>query len=306
MVNLMKNHRKIKRTFYLLAAVFIVTFLLRWAYEIYFSYNDVIINYNYAAVNFPYELESSGRVNNVASAKISQKDYSGQNITIDQKYEKTANISSSTTSFEEHNRSLRTAIDNSEAVIQMENLTGLSGAQSLTMTIGVMPERFDGLVEEIKTIGSLKSFTVNKVDKTSEFRSLMAQQETLKNTLESYLAIKEKGGNIQDLLLLEDKILEVERDLQNLGVDLGIYSSENSFCTVNFTLNETNRQEISLQFVFTCAKRSVFWTSAAYALGLFIVFAVLAATAALLALLGFIKKATAPDAEDGGKNEENP
>lgn len=144
----------------------------------------------------------------------------------------------------------------------MEKLTALQGSQKLTMMIGVMPVNFDGIIEDIKSIGTLQGFAVNKEDKTAEFKNLLAEQETLEKTKDSYIAIKEKGGNIQDLLLLEDKILEIKRNLQDLGVNIGTYSTENSFCTINLSLNEaeSETQETSLKFVLKCAKSSFFWT----------------------------------------------
>lgn len=305
---LLKNNGKATRILRLLIIAFILIFVLRWGYEIYFSNNDIIVRYESGANNIAYSPEPyEKKTSNVASAKISQKDISGQAITIDQKYEKTANLSSQTANFQNDNRKLRQAITDNDAVIQTENLTGLEGSQSLTMTIGVMPDRFDVLVQSIKEIGEIKSFTVNKSDKTAEFNSLIAEQETLKKTRDSYVAIKEKGGNIQDLLLLEDKILEVEKNLQNLGVDIGIYANENSFCTVNFSLyeSEVSTQQISIRFVLTCAKNSFFWTVMSFVFVGFLIFMALTAVIFFLWLLSFVKKMVGENNKTKTDDEEN-
>lgn len=132
-------------------------------------------------------------VKNIATDKISQKDYAGQDITIDQKYEKSANISAMTSDFQNENQNLRDIISQYDAVIQSENLSGLEGNQRLSMRIGVMPDNFDDIIESIKTIGTLRSFTVNKEDKTAEFKSLLAEQQTIEKTRDSYIAMKEKA-----------------------------------------------------------------------------------------------------------------
>ena len=295
----MTNKARVKRIFILLAGLFFITFVFRLAYEIYFSYNDVIISYytdyGYSTSNSVY-LEGIVSYRNVATEKVSQKDFAGREVFIDQKYEKTANVSSNTAAFQNDNQRLRQIIENNDAVIQTEYLSGLEGFQRLSMTVGVMPERFDDIVEDIRKIGDIRSFTVNKEDKTAEYMNLIAEQETLMKTRDSYLTIKEMGGGIPDLLIVEEKILEVERDLQRIGVNIGIYAADYSLCTVNFTLNETLKQTISVRFIFTCVKESLLWTVLAYILFLFVIFAGLAAAALFVKMNVFIKK----------KNDESP
>lgn len=257
--------RKAVITFLLL---FLITFVARTAYELIFTGRDVTVTYdqnNYSN----YELTTSGKTlnSNVASERISQQ-VDGQTIKIDQKYEKTANISSTSNRFAEDNAALRQIIEQKDAVIQSENLRGLAGKQTLEMTIGVMPDNFDAFVEEIQSIGEVRSFNVNKVDKTNEYRELMAQKETLQKSIDSYTEMKARGGEIKDLLLLEEKILETQEKIQNLGVSLGVYSSENSFCTIIFSMQETRisatEVDFSMRFVFSCISSAFFWTALFY------------------------------------------
>ena len=279
------------KLFFLLIFIFFITFSCRLVYEIYFASNDVVVTYtNYES---GYSLDSKSKVNNVATDRISQKDFSGKEIILDQKYEKTANMESKTSDFEKDNNKLRNIITENKAVIQIENLSGLSGMRKLNITIGVSPDNFDKMVEEIKTIGLIGSFAVNKIDKTDAFKALMAEVETLKKTKESYLIIKEKGGDISDLLRIEDKILEVEKKLQDLGVNLGVYSTENSFCTVNLKLNEISKKQISMLFVLGAIKDSFLWTIAAFITSIFTL-AVMFGFAALAIELYFLIKRHRP------------
>lgn len=264
-----KTKSKLKRYIVWFIIAFIIVFVLRFCYALYDDRHYVFVNYGLgASANYYYEPAppsgSMASVKNVASAKISQKDiYTGQSVTIDQKYEKVANLTASSAKFDEDNQKLRQIIKDHNAVIQAEKLAGLSGSQTLTMAIGVMPDNFDDLVEAVKGIGNLRSFSVDKIDKTDEFRKLMAEQETLLKSREAYEAIKAKGGDIRDLLMLEDKILDIEGKMQNLGVNLGTYSSENSFCTVNFSLGteaKAPRSHISKRAFFECAVASFIWT----------------------------------------------
>lgn len=266
-----QNQKKLKLRRYLFwfIIIFIIVFILRFGYGLYDDRNYIFVNYGMGTSQgyVPEELSRSGSVSgvkNVASAQISQKDiYTGQSITIDQKYEKVADLMAGSSSFDDDNQKLRRIIEEHDAVIQAERLEGLPGRQRLTISIGVMPDNFDQLVETVKTIGNLRSVSVNKVDKTDEFRLLVAEQETLRKSREAYEAIKAKGGDIQDLLMLEDKILELEAKMQNLGVNLGVYSSENSFCTVNFALATEMTGPaayLSKRALFECFVTSFVWT----------------------------------------------
>lgn len=302
-----KRRPKLIKVALWVALAFFLTFIGRCCYEVFFTNRDIVVTYsqNYYNqylddVGFRYSLETS----NVASAKVVQKDTTGSLITVEQKYEKVADLSSDTVDFDTDNKNLRTIITENEAVIQMENFSGLKGNRSLVMSIGVMPDNFDALVEQVQQIGEIKSFNVTKVDKTGEYRGLIAQQETLKKTRESYVDIKKMAGEIKDLLMLEEKILEVEAKLQDLGVDLGIFSTEYSFCTINFNLLEATKHTISVRFVLSCAKSSLSWTLTAFAVILFVVAAALFALWIILLLLNNIKlppKAT----EDGSDMPEN-
>lgn len=182
---------RLKRYILWFIIAFIVVFVLRFCYALYDDRHYVFVNYGVGASNYyvqeaPAMSGSVSGVKNVASAKISQKDmYTGQSITIDQKYEKVANLTAGSSSFNDDNKKLRQIIKDHNAVIQAEKLDGLAGRQTLTMAIGVAPDNFDDLVEAVKTIGNLRSFSVNKVDKTDEFRQLMAEQETLLKSREA-------------------------------------------------------------------------------------------------------------------------
>ena len=255
-----KNNRaRIRRLFIVAVVMFMLVFCLRLGYVLIFTGNDIIFtpppigSVDYSA---PY----LRRTANIATEKISQVDGAGNIIVIDQKYEKTATISSVSNRFEQDQERLREVINSHDAIVQMENLQGLPGNQTLSMTIGVIPQQFDDMVIAVRELGTLRGFTVNRVDKTDEFNNLLAQQEVLHTTRAHYAALQELGGSLQEMLLLQERILVVETELQHLGVDLGLFATEHSFCTINFVLAEQAAPSISVQFVLRSAFESFVWT----------------------------------------------
>lgn len=224
------------------------------------------------------------------SAKSEKYDGSGSKdmaVTIDysQKYEKTANLKSKTSKFDEDVKKIKDHTKNSGGVIQYEHNAGQTGDRFIYLVIGVKPEKFDSFYMAAQQIGINKSKEVTKVDKTNEYRQLMAKRASLEKTLTSLNELKSKGGAINDFVSLHDKILEIEGKLQELGVELGNFDTENEFCTVKFALYE-GTTERTVSFVHRL-KVALEWTIKYY---LMLVFAFLGLSVSVFILLFIVDK----------------
>lgn len=73
--------------------------------------------------------------------------------------------------------------------------------------------------------------------------------------------MKSKGGKIDEYMGLENRILEIEQQLQGLGVSLGDFDDENEFCTVQFSLLEGKELRIG---VMQRIKVALEWTVKIY------------------------------------------
>ncbi|MBL7827011.1 MAG: DUF4349 domain-containing protein [Saprospiraceae bacterium] len=184
-----------------------------------------------------------------------------------QKYEKTATLNARTDAFQEDENRLRSTSTGFQAVIQYEQKSGNPGHRNLHLMIGVKPELFDSFYVAVQRIGDIYINEVTKVDKTTEFRELNAQKASLQKALLSLNDLKNRAGSISDLVGLHEKILDVERQLQELGVELGNFSAENEFCTVRFSLHEKAAAR-TISFVNRVIDAFI-WTVQYYALGLF-------------------------------------
>ena len=114
----------------------------------------------------------------------------------------------------------------------------LAGQRVLHLTVGVDPARFDSLVEQLRGVARLLRIRVHKVDKTNEYKTLTARQASLLKARSSLKGLKGQGGTMDNLITLEQRILEVEGQIQSLGVQLGEFDAENEFCTVKLALSE--------------------------------------------------------------------
>ncbi len=180
-------------------------------------------------------------------------------------------MSSHTNAFDKDNQKIRQAIKKHKSLIQYENNSGLRGNRYLNLAIGVPPIYFDTMITELKTIGRLKSIVIDKVDKTNEFKELQAKRITLDKSLVALTKLKERSGEINDFVELEQKILDLEGQIQALGVTLGDFDEENEFCTVKITLSEKKTNIRNIHFMGRL-KKAIEWTVKYYgllAVGLF-------------------------------------
>ena len=118
-----------------------------------------------------------------------------------------------------------------------------------------------------------------------------APSNTKKASLEKNLAslseLKNKSGAISDYISLHEKILEVETQLQELGVTLGNFNTENEFCTLHFSLFEgRERKAVSL---FQRVKIALEWTIKYYAISVLALAAVFLGSFLLLLVVDRLK-----------------
>lgn len=227
---------RIKRGLVYIATGFCLLFLFRLAYG-YLDPHGALMTYGQGNTGeLPFEFSKR----NYASEKFQAPSAAGkESYSVDQKYEKVGSLFSKTSHFDRDEGRLRDIVSQRHALIEYEQSAGLTGNRYLKLALGVVPAEFDALVAEVKQVGELNSISADKSDKTSEYRDLMAKKTSLETALNALQALKSRAGNVDQSINLEAKILEIEQNLQELGVQLGEYSQENEFCTVKFSLLET-------------------------------------------------------------------
>jgi len=182
------------------------------------------------------------RKNYASEKKMNTNVQEQANMASSQKFEKTASVQTKSSEFEKDEKLIRTKTKDYNAVIQYEQNLGQKGSRQVHLLIGVNPNSFDAFYQEIQKIGQVRSMQITKVDKTNEYKQLNAKKASLEKTLQSLLELKSRTGQITDFVSLHDKILDIETQLQGLGVELGNFDVENEFCTVKFSLHEGETQ----------------------------------------------------------------
>lgn len=248
-------NKKLKQLILWLFLIFCVLFIFRLIY----GYTKTQHETTYQS-DFFENLSNFKR--NYASKKYKvQSNTTSQAVAVDQKYEKIADIKTKSTNFEEEETLSRTTIEKFNALIQFEQKSGNAGFRKLNLVIGVPPENFDVLYNQLIKIGNVEAKQITKKDKTNEYKELNAKKLSLEKIRASLINLKSKGGKIEEYMGLENRILEIEQNLQKLGVNLGDFDDENEFCTVKFSLIEGKEIKIG---ILQRIKVALEWTVSIY------------------------------------------
>jgi hypothetical protein len=156
-----------------------------------------------------------------------------------QVYERIASLTSATRAFDDDEAQLRSATAGQQAVIFLETSNGLTPDRTLTFDIGVSPEKFDALLTEFKQIGHFENIHIQQRDRTAEFRQLNAKRQSLKKYLEATLKLRGlKNASIDDTLKIEQKIQDIEKELDAIGAQLGDLLGKESYYHIRLSLRE--------------------------------------------------------------------
>ncbi|MDR0292890.1 MAG: DUF4349 domain-containing protein [Oscillospiraceae bacterium] len=246
----------VKRIVWLLLAIYAILFIARTGYSI-AVFDEENMFFGSSVTTY---LTGEKLYLNIASSRYEYVSADGVEI-LDQKYEKVASVGTKTARYAEDERSVYAAIEECLAVIQKENRSGLEGSRRLDLVIGVKPDHFDGAVERIRAIGTVTSFRTVKTDKTYEYRRMLAERDKHLKQIESYEALKSKGGSITEMLTVEDRIIEVEALLREQSVTLGAFSEDNALCTIEFSMYEGRMLNIFL----------ILWDALVWSTGLYLI-----------------------------------
>lgn len=248
--------RKLKKLIFWLIILFGVLFSFRLIYGYTAKLDD-----SSSHSDFFENISNSKRNYASKEYKVNSNSNNPSPIKVDQKYEKIAEIKTKSSQFQKDEKSTRSKIEKYDAIIQFEQKSGNAGARNLSLAIGVPPGNFDSLYEELITIGGVQAKQITKKDKTNDYKELNAKKQSLEQIRTSLIELKTKGGKIEEYMGLENRILEIEQQLQDLGVSLGDFDNENEFCTVKFSIKEG--KEVNISFIHR-VKVALEWTIKMY------------------------------------------
>jgi len=156
-----------------------------------------------------------------------------------QKYEKIATLTEVTRDYDADRKRVDDLISKHQGIVQFERASGLPGRRTLYLGVGVPPDHFDAFIDAVKAIGRNTQVEIIKNDKTNEYLQLRAKRATLEKARSGLEAVQASGGSVDERIHVQNRLTEIEERIQELGVSLGEFDSQNELCTVKLTLSET-------------------------------------------------------------------
>lgn len=154
-------------------------------------------------------------------------------------YERSGQLALATDAFDDDEAQIRSAVTAHQALVLYENSSGMVRERRLALELGIHPDQFDVLMNRLRDIGRLESVSVQQRDRTDEFQRLHAQRQSLEKRHAAILKLGEaKNLSIDDTLRLEQRLQDIDKELQTVGVQLGDLLSKESLYHVYVELSE--------------------------------------------------------------------
>lgn len=155
--------------------------------------------------------------------------------------------------FQEAESRLKSIITSSDAYLLNENVnkyeTGIKAYYHGTYLIKVDATKYDAVVEQLKSIGEVKSFTENARDVTGTYTNLEAEIDVEKARLARYNEIYSEAAEISDKIELNDRIFNQERRIKYLEDSLKNIDQKVDYSQISLTLTEKRSEYANVIFI---------------------------------------------------------
>jgi hypothetical protein len=157
---------------------------------------------------------------------------------------KTSSISMETKrgEFDRVQSNVNNLVKASGAYVLSDNFQVLgSGSQTYktnTYQIKIETSKYDSLVAQLRELGGITSFAETATDVTGAITNRQVEIAAEKERLRRYEMLVSSSGNLNDKLLLTDRIFEQDRRIKYLEVGLENQQQNVAYSTISLTLRE--------------------------------------------------------------------
>ena len=114
-----------------------------------------------------------------------------------------------------------------------------SGSQaSATIAVRVPAAAFEQLMTEASKLGEVRSTSTSGQDVTAQFTDIDAQLQALNATRDQFLLVLGQAQNVGDILAVQDRITQVQTQIDQLEGQKRLLTDQTSFGTLSVTLLE--------------------------------------------------------------------
>ncbi len=155
--------------------------------------------------------------------------------------------------FYEEQTKLKSIIKSSDSYLLTEDLNKYGKGRSSYLTgwyqIKVEATKYDAVIEQLKSIGKVQSFSENRQDVTGTYTDLNIEIEVEKERLKRYQEMYNEAKEISDKIELNDRIFNQERRIKYLEDSLKNIDRRIEYSTINFWMTEEQSGYANVVFV---------------------------------------------------------
>ena len=105
-----------------------------------------------------------------------------------------------------------------------------------TYIIRVPQQSYQPLLQTLKGMGKLISYSENVEDVTLRYFDLDGRLNTMRELRGTFKAYLKKAGTIEEILSVETRLAEVQRDIDRLGTELRFLSNQVDYASISFEI----------------------------------------------------------------------
>ena len=162
------------------------------------------------------------------------------NIKIPTKIIKTANLRFSVEDYKKSRAAIDRLVHLYNSYVGDEQEQNNSYSLTNTMVLRVVSKDFDNMVNGLSGIAKeMNEKNISAADVTGEYVDTYVRINTKKEVLKQYTELLHKAGSIQDILDVEDKIREIQEELEAKEGSLKLMDDQVGYSTINLTFYQT-------------------------------------------------------------------
>lgn len=184
-----------------------------------------------------------------------------QEYTTSRKIVYNSSISIETKNFDEDIVAIKKLVQSNGGYYESSSITGTAeyGGRYANYTARIPSAKYEAFMESVGNIGSVTSTDENVEDITSSYVDVQARLKSLHTKLERLQELEANAETVEDLLNIEDRINDVQYDIENYTAQLKLYDDKVDYCTVTINVDEV--------VTYTEIKADTFWNRFTEAIG---------------------------------------
>jgi hypothetical protein len=155
--------------------------------------------------------------------------------------------------FDENDAKLKNIVSTSDAFLLSENVneydSGWRTYKTGSYSIKVPTDKYDAVLSQLKDIGKVTSFSDNSQDITGSYTNTKTELEVETARLERYEDMYGETQNVEEKLMLSDRIFDQERRVKYLQESINNVDQKVEYSQVSFSMSEKRSEYSNVVFV---------------------------------------------------------